>query len=74
MPTIAPIACTAQIRRFSVVTFAALTLAASVSSGLAERLEPSVRQRVPGAGGRCRGRGQSRVYHRSKGQRRQQSD
>jgi hypothetical protein len=46
MPTIAPIACTAQIRRFSVVTFAALTLAASVSSGLAQRLDPSVRQRV----------------------------
>ena len=46
MPTIAPIACTVQIRRFSVVTFAALTLAASVSSGLAQRLEPSVRQRV----------------------------
>jgi protein TonB len=46
MPTIAPIACTVQIRRFSVVTFAALTLAASVSSGLAQRLEQLVRQRV----------------------------
>jgi protein TonB len=46
MPTIAPIACTVHIRRFSVVTFAALTLAASISSGLAQRLERSVLQRV----------------------------
>jgi periplasmic protein TonB len=42
MPTIAPIACTAKFRRSTVVTFAALTLAASVSSGFARRLEPSV--------------------------------
>ena len=46
MPTIAPIACAAQMRRISVVTFTALTLAAWVSSGFAQRLEPSLRQRV----------------------------
>jgi periplasmic protein TonB len=46
MPTIAPIVRTAQIGRFSVVTLAALTLAAWVSSGFAQRLEPSGRQRV----------------------------
>lgn len=42
MPTIAPIACTAKIRRSTVVTLAALTVAAWVSSGFARRIEPPV--------------------------------
>ena len=41
MPTIAPIACTAKIRRSTVVTLAALTVAAWVSS-IARRIEPPV--------------------------------
>jgi protein TonB len=42
MPTIAPIACTAKIRRSTVVTLAALTVTAWVSSGFARRIEPPV--------------------------------
>jgi len=42
VPTISPIACTAKIRRSTVVTLAALTVAAWVSSGFAQRLKAPV--------------------------------
>jgi periplasmic protein TonB len=42
LPTIAPTTCTAKFKRSAVVTFAALTLAAWVSSGFTRRLEPPV--------------------------------